>query len=658
MESKEEAKRGGGLVAILLITRTRPGPRLVFHYPEKPDYKTKRKYADIDADDSDSEEDEEDNKHERDDSGAESPLIVPDDARRNLDGAQKPPGPRVLGSSVGSLEKVLSPGRWCDRKKFEINLNGLSFVGHPLYASEDGEWAAKNADAPSTSASKDTTDLASLTLDRRETPSPRPSGSELDFAHVPDSFESQDQIALGTSMRTVSSTGSDPTTDGSMSMFHIVFVLRGRGAEAQAETQAIYQEVAKKFSRALHYCQKQANYVQAESRRILATRTKARQSQISMSELWTRIVETSELAWTLKEIYDRISRGELAGVRLNGMEMSLHLSEPNHISANADAKLGPLSAILLLDSKENLLLDLSHPDASPLAAFVREHTPTKNLQKHAAYVGMPVEDVLYMASHLLKWRKARIISPLHQRNTYVVAPDAPLEDLQQHISAYHKLFPTLPTLPNMLKVLSGKPIKYGLLIPSRDHRTAYMNILSYLVRHGLVVQLKTYGWLRLPKNLLEQTQAKGETPKRPLHTRNNLLSPKSRAVDDDVVSVSSERTAIAAPSTPLSRQSRRFSRETQVSSQAGGDKTAPEVYVNINDPRELSEEQRKLVDALKSSVRNHDLRDVLPQLILHCDGTHAFEEIAAQEGWKRASVEEWLAELDSKAYLTTVRYIR
>ncbi|KAF2211557.1 hypothetical protein CERZMDRAFT_98439 [Cercospora zeae-maydis SCOH1-5] len=656
MESKE-AKRGDGLVAILLITRTRPGPRLVFHYPEKPDYKARRKCPGIAADDSDSEDDEVDDKPERDGSGGESPLIVPDEARRNLDGAQKPPGPRVLGCSVGSLEKVLSPGRWCDGKKFEIKLSGLSFVGHPTYAPEDGAWAPTDSDPSSTTGSKDATDLANLNLDRRETTPPRPPGSEIDFAHVPDSFESQHHTALGTSMRTVSSTGSDPTTDGSMSMFHVVFVLRGEGPEAQEEAQAIYHGAAKKLSRALHYCQKQANYVQAESRRILATRTKAKQSQASVTDLWTRIVETSELAWTLQEVFDRISRGEIAGIRLNGMEMSLHVNDPGS-GGKESAKLGPLSAILLLDSKENLLVDLSHPDASPLAAFIREHTPTKNLQKHAAYVGVPVEDVLYMASHLLKWRKARIISPLHQRNTYVVAPDAPLEDLQRHINAYHKLFPTLPTLPNMLKVLSGKPIKYGLLIPSRDHRTAYMNILSYLLRHGLVVQLKTFGWLKLPKNLLEQTQAKGETLKRSLHARNILLSPKSRAVDDDVVSVSSERTAIAAPSTPLSRQSRRFSRETQVSSQAGGDKTTQEVYVSINDPRHLSEEQRKLVDALQSSFRHHDSRDMLPQLMLHLDGTHAFEEIAAKEDWKRASVEEWLAELDSKAYLTTVRYIR
>ncbi|KAM3419082.1 Nitrogen permease regulator 3 [Cercospora zeina] len=657
MESKEEARRGDGLVAILLITRTRPGPRLVFHYPEKPDYKAWRKCPAIDADVSESEDDEEDDRREDDDSDGDAPLIVPDEARRDLDGAQKPPGPRVLGCSVGSLEKVLSPGRWCDRKKFEIKLNGLSFVGHPTYAPEDGDWAPTDPDPSSTAGSKDATDMANRNLDRRETKSPCPPGSAIDFAHVPDSFESQDHTALGTSMRTVSSTGSDPTTDGSMSMFHVVFVLRGQGPEAHDEAQAIYHEAAKKLSKALHYCQKQANYVQAESRRILATRTKAQQSQTSLSDLWTRIVETSELAWTLKDVFDRISRGEVAGIRLNGMEMSLHVSDPDS-GGKETAKLGPLSAILLLDSKENLLVDLSHPDASPLAAFIREHTPTKNLQKHAAYVGVPVEDVLYMASHLLKWRKARIISPLHQRNTYVVAPDAPLEDLQQHINAYHKLFPTLPTLPNMLKVLSGKPIKYGLLIPSRDHRTAYMNILSYLVRHGLVVQLKTFGWLKLPKNLVDQTQAKGEILKRPPYARNHLLSPKSRAVDDDVASVSSGRTAIAAPSTPLSRQSRRFSRETQVSSQVGGDNTMPQVYVNINDPRQLSEEQRKLVDALQSSMRNHDLRDTLPQLMLHLDGTHAFEEIAAIEGWKRASVEEWLAELDSKAYLTTVRYIR
>ncbi|KAI5370565.1 putative nitrogen permease regulator 3 [Septoria linicola] len=655
MAPKHGARHGEGLVAILLITRTRPGPRLVFHYPENPSHSTKSAHENIDNDDSETESDDDQDRQQGSQHITSS--IVPDDARRNLDGAPRPYGHFVLGRSMESLEKVLSPGRWCDRKKFEINLNGLTFVGHPVYASEDGDWVPKKTAPPSKSTSRDATDMAEPDLDSHDLTSPRPPGKAHDFSHVPDSFESQENVPFATSMQTTSSTGSDPTTDGNMAMFHVVFALRGNGVQSQSEIQAVYHEVIKKLSRALHYCQKQANYVGSQSRRILALTAKAKQTHGEGSDLWTQLVENSELAWAIKEVFDRLSRVEVAGIRLNGMGMALRLNDTTeHDKTNA--KLEPLSAILLLESKEQLLEDLSHPEALPLAAFIREHTPTKSLEKHAAYVGTSVDDILYLASHLIKWRKARLITPLHQRNTYIVAHTAPVAELQEHISAYHRLFPTLPTLPNMLKVLSGKPIKYGLLIPSRDHRTAYMKILSYLVRHKFVIQLRAFGWLNLPHNLLDNPQPRDSVADRRQHAaRYSLLSTRTRAVDDDVISVGSEQTAIAAPSSPLSKQSRRLSRETQSSAQNSTDKQK-KVPILIADPHEPGEEHAKLFDALKTSIQDSEMRQALPQLILHLDGKHAFEEIAAKEGWKRAKVEEWLADLESKEYLITARYIQ
>jgi hypothetical protein len=657
MASTTRKQQGANLVAILLITRSRPGPKLVFHYPEEPDYDTLTWRHDTDSEDSDSESEDHDENVHRPKASDIMASIIPDDARRDLNGELRTDDETVLGRSVDSLEKVLSPGRWSDQKKFEINIGGLTFLGHPVYAREDGDWSAEKTEPPrigTKTTTKDSSDFTALHLDGANTASPAVfSETQRSFTHAPDSLESQPDVPLGTSMQTTSSTGSDPVTEP-IAMFHVVFVLRGKGLAAQKEINSIYNDVVKKLSKALHYCQKQADYVATQSKRLLSRRTKAKQSNLDSATLWRQMVETSELAWALRELYERISVGQVAAIRLNGMEMALHTND-QVVEEEISVKLGPLSAILLLESKENLLRELSHPDASPLATFIRDHTPTKNLQKHAAYVGMSVTDILHLATHLVKWRKARIITPLHQRNTYVVAPNAPISNLREHIDAYHALFPTLPNLPNMLKVLSGKSIKYGLLIPSRDHRTAYMNILSYLVRHDIVVQLKTYGWLKLPKSLLDK--AVDEIPRR-LHTgRSSLLSPRTRPVDEDAMSVSSGRTAIAPPSTPLSQQRRRFSRETQVSAREEGKKDG-DVPVLVLDPREPTPEQSKLLDALQLTLRyDEDLYDAWPRLLHHLDGEHAFEEIAAREGLKRSRVEEWLAHLKTKGYLMTMRYI-
>lgn len=632
-----------GLVAILLITRTRPGPRLVFHCPQEPDYAPQRRGCTVGSDtdtDTDTDSDEDEHEDGEQPSGVFVPVVVPDEARQNLDGGAARKGQTLFGRSVESLEKVLSPGRWSDGKKFEINLDGLVFVGHPVYAHENGDWSSEIA----RSASKDGTDMVGLDLDSiATTTSPKLSGKRRET--LADSFGSTADPGFGTSMQTASSTGSDPNADGSMAMFHVVFVLRGSSPQSQAQVRAAYHEVVERLNRALHYCQKVSNYVTEQKLSVLGM--KARQAD---AKSWLELVKSSELARALNETFDRIVQGEAAVVQLDGIELSLCMRDTKNQETRA-TRLDPLSAILLLDSKEDLLRELSHPDASPLATFIREYTPTKNLQKNAAYIGMPIDDILYLASHLITWRKAKVISPLHQRNTYVVARTAPINDIQKHISEYHRQFPTLPTLLNMLKVLSGKPIRYGLLIPSRDHRNAYMEILSYLVRHHFVVQLRTFGWLRLPIALLDQpTLRSSETSERPQPARDNLLMPRTGPAEYEVVGSRSERMTAAQ----LSKLTRRTSLGSQAS-EIGNNSEKDDVHVLITNPHEPDEQQKMLIHALRSSLRDPDMQELFPRLVLHLDGQNPLEAIAAREGWRRACVEDALAEIDK--YLVTFRHV-
>jgi hypothetical protein len=51
---------------------------------------------------------------------------------------------KLLGYDVGSVERLLSPGRWCEKKKFETCLDGATFVGLPVLAKQDGTWAARD----------------------------------------------------------------------------------------------------------------------------------------------------------------------------------------------------------------------------------------------------------------------------------------------------------------------------------------------------------------------------------------------------------------------------------------------------------------------------------------------------------------------------------
>ncbi|KAK0949065.1 Nitrogen permease regulator 3 [Friedmanniomyces endolithicus] len=399
-----------------------------------------------------------------------------------------------------------------------------------------------------------------------------------------------------------------------MAMFQVVFALRG---DQQTYAAAIHEHVAKKLSKALHHCQMQHDYVSLESRKILALKSKAKQNHTTPDNLLTQLVEHSELAWALREIYEKIAVNDVAGIRLNGTQLSLHIPTNQTPTAPSKPPLTLHSALLLLEDKEVLLTSLSDPEASPLAHFIRSHHPTKPLLKLATNLNIPLNEILYLSHHLIKWRKARAILPLHPRNTYVLHPDAPIDKLAELIPIYAARFAALPTLPQMIKVLSGKPMVYGLLIPSRDHREPYMEILAFLDRHGFVARLQTFGWLRVGRVGEERVERGG----------------REWAVEGTVV------TTLPAESGGM-RQDDGVLRERL-----------------ILDPAELTEEEVEALDRIMNSLGDAELRERLPQMLKYFDGEYALEDIAVREGLKRAKVEEWMAMLHMEGHLVTFRAI-
>ncbi|KAK1068755.1 Nitrogen permease regulator 3 [Friedmanniomyces endolithicus] len=634
------------LIAVLLITRSRSGPRLVFHYPSVPQAISPRRAADDaedDASDLDSEAgagDEDPDRMLSTHQPSAAPLDLDSnrglksdiDASRNASSSSDD----LLGYSVDSLERLLSPGAWAARKKFEICLDGITFLGHPMYAREDGEWGPKSATSrrrsiPAPSPCRDgdgqaTAETTNITI----TAPGSPAKAFQDYTHMPDSLDSRHAVSLGTSIESTSTASGLPAEQ--MVMFHVVFAIRG---DQQTYAAAVHEHVAKKLSKALHHCQMQHDYVSLESRKILALKSKAKQNQTSREDLLTQLVEHSELAWALKEVYEKIAVNDVAGIRLNGTQLSLHIPPEDHPpSALSTRPLTLHSALLLLEDKEALLNSLSHPEASPLAHFIRSHTPTKPLLKLATNLNIPSNEILYLSHHLIKWRKARAILPLHPRNTYVLHHEAPIDKLVELIPIYAARFAALPTLPQMIKVLSEKPMVYGLLIPSRDHREPYMEILAFLDRYGFVARLQTFGWLRVGSG----DEQRGESERAVSGV--SLLSPHFRPVEDDEVSVASERTVV-----------------TTLPAEGSGTRQDDGVLRErlILDPADPSTEEGEALDRIMDSLADTELRERLPQMLKYFDGEHALEDIAVREGLKRAKVEEWIAMLQTEGHLVTFR---
>lgn len=263
----------------------------------------------------------------------------------------------------------------------------------------------------------------------------------------------------------------------------------------------------------------------------------------------------------------------------------LWLTTANLPDENSDVDTGftvaltPHSALLLLEDKETLLKELegdAKEHSAQLAFYISNLSPTKSLHKLALQHKIPVADLEFIAAHLIYWRRARAIPPLHHRDIYVVSPNADMRKLPQAIPAYAAHFATLPSLPKMLSLLSNQsPRTYGSIIPSKDHRTAYLEILAWLMRGGWVTQLRTFAWIRVSPEVQAEVAAIMERESKDA-ARAAMQAARDRHAALEVHSDdASDRATIASddvPSTP--NRYRRPRREERSPASDGGRSTS------------------------------------------------------------------------------------
>jgi hypothetical protein len=606
------------LTAILLITRSRTGPKLIFHYPAVPStslstskrdphwYGTPGTATDDSAADSDDwdsssssqggesgDEGEESSRagsgtgsrgsrvrsrrsgRERDvgDAGGGGVLDeemveegdggVEEGGRRKEDAKKKelllleePEWERVLGFSAAGLSHLLSPPKVFNKRKFEVGVEQFVFLGAPMFQREDGYWKKRrrHRKKESMDAGVSPTDLgrASNGIEDKDM-----SGANVTQSHAySNSHSRKESTSANSDLFAVpgfdaayghglisgapSDFGSDDrststTADSTeMVMFNLVFVLNPPSLEHHLRTDEMYTWILKRFAKVLKVEQANSNYVGSEARLISGMKEKARDSKAPISTLWPSIVQASSLARAIAVTFDAIGANKIAHVDLKGLDMSFQI--PQAISTpfaptatepqmpglwlttatlidddEADTSLSPHATLLLLEDDDTLLKEIESDEkelSGPLSIFIRNLTPTKSLLKLSQRHSMALKDVQILARHLIYWRRARAIPPLHYRDTYVVSPNADMRALALAIPAFAARFPTLPPLTKILHLLSGPPRQYRLIMPSPDHRTAYMEILAWLMRGGWVTQLRTFAWIRVSPEVKAAVAAK------------------------------------------------------------------------------------------------------------------------------------------------------
>ncbi|KAB8230533.1 nitrogen permease regulator 3 family protein [Aspergillus alliaceus] len=452
-------------------------------------------------------------------------------------GGLRPPWESLLGLPADVWEKLLSPSRSWHKRRFEVGINDLAFVGWPVFVREDGTWRKQRRKK----TKKTRAEWEGGELGHNENPEDvRDDGDEAIAAstetlspHTMTASESQ-RASMGSvkSSRTLSELLDGDDKD-SMTMFNVVFVLDPPLLEYSMRIREIYDNITKKFAKALKWEQARTDYVWREAQHISHIKEKAKETRTSVNTLYTELINQSSLARAIYTIYSSISASKIASVPLSP-DVSISLQIPPLTSTpylpgpsdkaypglwlttadsvtpvddpTADENTAPHHvlakhfALLLLSDEATILKDVEASGgalAPALAHYIRCSKPTKSFAQISASSGIPLSTIQMLASHLVYWRRARAIPPLHQRDTYIVSPNCDLSKLEIATTAYQLAFPTLPSLPKMLSALSGTPRPYGSFIPSKDHKEAYFAILAWLLRGGWVTQLRTFARVKV-----------------------------------------------------------------------------------------------------------------------------------------------------------------
>jgi nitrogen permease regulator 3-like protein len=679
------------LVAILLVIQSRSGPRLVFHYPADPlSAKTSRTLEAGDDSTSTGELSSSDTETIaastggddtvlRKDSkkGAKSPLAASTRSHLTDDddeapGAEdvtrqgkewQPSSETLLG--LEDLVTILTPSdRLWHKRKFEVGINDLCFLGWPVFIREDGTWQKRK--------------IKSKKLKDKHEPKHADSGQEPASETTTESEDS----ATDSKKPDKSS-----TTSSGLTMFNVVFVMNPPVLEYNLRTKEMYDNVVKKFGKALKWEQARQGYIWTESELITSIKTKHISKRSPTTAMYKELLSRSSLAKAISSVYTSISTSRIASVTLSPtVSTSLQippitsistlpsLTDPpaqpalwlttvnNAPTSTTDLDTSPGSSshlarhftLLLTDSKAAILKDIANttsPIAGPLSTFVNACNPTKSFHKISLASNIQLGDLQTLARHLIYWRRGIAIPPLHQRDTYVVSPNANMRNLNSACKAYEAQFPTLPGLAKMLSALSGTPRPWATLFPSPDHKDAYMQILAWLMRGGWVTQLRTFAFVRVDPDI--KRAVKEKEPEENDQVVQKDAETEKQEGSGEQPSAQPKRPSIVRRPSMISRPS--SSGDAHQQSPTLLDDSVASLIMNPHRASPLESKYLELIgETLLTSnyscldVSEDDkaeLKKYWPTFIKYFNGADALEKIPVREGLKRKVVSDMLARM-------------
>jgi len=437
-----------------------------------------------------------------------------------------------------------------------------------------------------------------------------------------------------------------------------------------------------------------------------------------MSWLWSEILIKSTMASAIRDVFVAVSKNEVAAVRLgttSAVDLSLQIPIPMFLmsipgqkersmpgllitSANPfvdeegnpdPSNLDKNFALLLLDDEEKIInelqtenLELSHA----LLECIRMNKPTLSFQQVAQTEKCELNTLLMLSQHLIYWRKAIAIPPIHPREMYIVNPNCDSHQLPAASVAWRKAFPLAPSLPHFLSAISHAPRPYKTFFPSKNHRETYLDMLAWLIRNGWVTQLRTFAWITVWPEIIyevsyqlksECVAKKKEKAGKSSSGLQNTSSGSAESTEESGSDKAKEYDPNAPMTTEQAAERARLERLAIKAAEADAEEAAEfskmplpvlthNVSVNkaahlkgihpyiIPDPHKVSHKESLYIAAIAKRFEDKRMKEMWWRFYGYLNGREALEMVVLKEGMKRKDA--WALLVGMQEHMMVVKH--
>ncbi|KAF9223540.1 hypothetical protein BS17DRAFT_782072 [Gyrodon lividus] len=420
----------------------------------------------------------------------------------------------IFDYSTQFLAGMLCPQRSLCHQKFELVIDDLAFIGHPVCVEDDGSWRFKTEKSKSSSRGR-----GSRNRDADDNKSERSVNMEL----------------------------RPPSQNRSswLHMFHFVLVLDFPDPSSSASGNVakyfdvIYEQIAFTVTAVLFQEQVLSNFVEAECDVLGSLEAEYIATGVPFSEYMSHALRVSSIAPAMKLLFEAIKSSTMAYITLNDLPLELQLPpyldhllhseeeyELDFVDRQEDEDearvwgrdlslgwrlpgLAPWKSLLLLDADEALdpYMNLRGPHVRPderdhanrLIKFLETASVTLSLADMASLLDWDLEAEVYPAVRwLVHHRRAKLVDVVHDglKTIFTLPPrfDAPLSQLSAEFKEEFPQ-PIIPPLPSLLATISAASSKqtdnhfFAAVVGSKGYIPLYHGVVLWMLKRDLLYTL-------------------------------------------------------------------------------------------------------------------------------------------------------------------------